>query len=154
MSKTQSGNIESGVDITFLNSNVFIDMYEYLKNKLYDAKHFDIIIEFIVFDTHMNKQESIFATMCKVYPDYKFNKLDSYRIKIESQKIKVNDQWFGITDVYGLRNENNECEICCCNKRNSIFLPCKHSYACKDCAVELRVRGNNCPICRIRKIKI
>jgi hypothetical protein len=88
--------------------------------------------------------------MCKIYPEYKDNKLVGYKLKPEYQKIKVNGQWFGLTDVYGLNSESSECEICCTNRRNSIFLPCKHSYACKDCAIKLRLRGNNCPVCRLR----
>ena len=42
----------------------------------------------------------------------------------------------------------NECEICCTFKRNTIFLPCKHSYACSSCAHSLRMRNNPCPIFR------
>ena len=41
-----------------------------------------------------------------------------------------------------------DCEICCSVRKNSVFEPCKHSYACYDCAQNLRKRGIPCPICR------
>jgi hypothetical protein len=52
-----------------------------------------------------------------------------------------------------LTSEYEICEICCTNKRDTYFLPCRHSYACKECAMMLRIRGNGCPICRKRKLK-
>jgi hypothetical protein len=154
LTKTLSGNIDSGKDIVFLSQNVYIDIKEFLSNKLYDTQHSDVVIEIIICDKETNCVDGIFTTMCKVFPDYKNNKLEGYKIKPLRQKIKVNEQWFDITDVYGLNSEENECEICCCKRRNSIFLPCKHSYACKECAIQLRLRGNNCPICRIRNNNI
>lgn len=41
---------------------------------------------------------------------------------------------------------SNECQICCVNKYNTVFLPCGHIYACVKCASPLL----QCPICRNR----
>ncbi len=48
-------------------------------------------------------------------------------------------------------NLSNDCEICYSKEKNIIFLPCKHSYCCDICAINIRMRGNWCPICRNSK---
>lgn len=40
--------------------------------------------------------------------------------------------------------ETNECAICLCNEKNTIFIPCGHYYCCNVCSDKLR----ECPICR------
>jgi hypothetical protein len=143
------GNIEAGNNITFSNPNVFFDLQFYLENKIYDNRHSDLIIELISV-TEENSIGCIFCTFCKIFPDQEGN---SYKIKPEMQKLKVANSWFDIQDIYGFTSDNNDCEICCSTKKNTIFLPCKHSYACKDCAIMIRIKGNHCPICR-QSIKI
>lgn len=139
------GNLDSGTNITFTNPNVYFDMPFFSENKIYDNRHSDLIIELVAFSDETNLVECIFCTFCKVYPE---SGGKTYKIKPEMQKLKVNNTWFDIQDIFGFTSENNECEICCTNKKNTIFLPCKHSYACKDCAILIRIKGNNCPICR------
>jgi hypothetical protein len=143
---TQCGK---GNNIDFLDKNVYIDIDYFEQNRIFDTQHTDLIIELSALNNE-NKIECYFATFCKLIPDT--TGLKKYKVKPEMQKLKVNDSWFDLQDVYGISSENIECEICCANKRNTIFLPCKHSYACKECAINLRMRGNNCPICRIRNI--
>jgi len=116
----------------------------FFENKLYDNKHSDLVIELVVFN-ESNAVDCIFCTFCKIVPT---EGGQSYKIKPEMQKLKVANSWFDIQDIYGFTADNNDCEICCSTKKNTIFLPCKHSYACKDCAIMIRVKGNNCPICR------
>lgn len=43
-----------------------------------------------------------------------------------------------------LHDTSNECQICCTNKYNTVFLPCGHVYACVKCASALL----HCPLCR------
>ena len=116
----------------------------FLDNKVFDNRHSDLIIELIALSSD-DTPECIFCTFCKVIPD-KDGK--NFKIKPELQKLKVNSTWFDIQDIFGFTSDNNECEICCNTKKNTIFLPCKHSYACKECAIMIRIKGNNCPICR------
>lgn len=94
--------------------------------------------------------ECVLATFCKIIPEIK-NEKTVYKIKADLQKLKVKNLWFEMHDIYGFTADATECEICCANKRNTIFLPCKHSYACNICAINIRIRGNHCPICRLRK---
>ncbi len=149
--RTLSGNLETGENITFINNNVFIDVDEFFKTRFYNNEYNDLIIELHIIDKYTNNLESTLATYCKIYVD---KNIGEYKLRVDHQKLKLGNQWFALQDVYGLNTDSNECEICCTNTRNSIFLPCKHSYACKECAVMLRMRGNNCPICRIRNIII
>ena len=74
---------------------------------------------------------------------------DDYKIKYLYQKVKVRgSQWYNVEDIYGLTSEDNLCESCCTNPRNSFFLPCKHSYTCAECAMLIRTKDDKCPICR------
>ena len=41
-------------------------------------------------------------------------------------------------------NQNNECAVCLCNAKDTVFFPCGHFYCCGECSNNLR----NCPICR------
>ena len=121
-----------------------------MENRVFDNRHSDLIIELVALNEENNSVECIFCTFCKVFPDAGGK---NYKIKPEMQKLKVNNTWFDIQDIYGFTSDNYECEICCSTKKNTIFLPCKHSYACKDCAIMIRIKGNNCPICRQSKSK-
>lgn len=52
------------------------------------------------------------------------------------------------SDFSGLKiyedNQNNECAICLCNAKDTVFFPCGHFYCCNECSDNLI----NCPICR------
>ena len=97
--------------------------------------------------------EFILATFCKIFSPNKHS--NDYTIKAQYQKCKVFSSFlYQLEDIFGLTTDDKLCEICCCNNKNTYFLPCKHSYACKDCAIMLRINGNGCPICRQRKYKI
>lgn len=61
-------------------------------------------------------------------------------IQIAIRKIEIFNNFY-----------RNDCEICYTNKRNTIFLPCKHSYCCDQCANKICMKLNKCPICRLRK---
>lgn len=45
---------------------------------------------------------------------------------------------------------SNECQICCVNKYNTVFLPCGHVFACVKCASPLQ----QCPLCRKRIVNV
>lgn len=99
----------------------------------------------------MNKSgtnlEFILSTFCKIISNN--NDLNQCKIKSLFQQCKLlSSDWYRLEDIYGLTTEDKLCEICCTNNKNTYFVPCKHSYACKDCAIMLRIKGNGCPICR------
>ena len=133
----------------FTEKGVFIDMDYFLNNKVYDVNYIDLILELYVFEESTRNIEMILETFCRL----KQNKDSEWDIKVISQKITVKGSpWYQIENIFGLLGQEKLCEICYDNERNTFFLPCKHSYACKDCAIMLRIKGNGCPICRQRKI--
>ncbi len=142
-------NIKSGKDETFLEKEAQFDSSFFQDNKIFDKQYHDMIIECIVMkkDSKGNQRiECKLATYCKI-----INDKNETQIKPYTQKLSVKGIWFEMHDVYGLEdnsNSTNECEACYTNKKNTIFLPCMHSYACSECAVFVRLRGNKCPLCR------
>ena len=38
----------------------------------------------------------------------------------------------------------NECAVCLCSEKDTVFIPCGHFYTCNVCAGQLKT----CPICR------
>lgn len=65
--------------------------------------------------------------------DARLNGLNFLEPKKEEQKLESSET-------------SKECQICCVNKYNTVFLPCGHVYACVKCASPLL----QCPICRNR----
>lgn len=47
-------------------------------------------------------------------------------------------------------SESVVCQICMCNKRNIVFIPCVHSVSCIKCTKELIKSTNKCPICNTK----
>jgi hypothetical protein len=89
----------------------------------------------------------------KLLSNNKINSLThSFKTKTESQKLKIKNNWFDLFAVYGLDastdSSSNDCEACCSKKKNTVFLPCKHSYSCSDCSPIVRNPWNKCPVCR------
>ena len=41
-----------------------------------------------------------------------------------------------------------ECVICMTEQRDTTIMPCRHMCLCAECAEDLRMRSNTCPICR------
>ena len=130
----------------FQDPSLKIDVDYFLNNRVYDKKLVDLIIELYVMDDSKQFAECILATFCGI--TFKPNTND-FKLKYLCQKVKVKgSQWYDIEDVYGLTSEDNLCEICCTNPRNTFFLPCKHSYTCQECAILIRSKNDKCPICR------
>ena len=48
----------------------------------------------------------------------------------------------------GVEDNGRECVICMTEPRDTTVLPCRHMCMCCDCARQLRVQSNKCPICR------
>ena len=135
-----------GENVKFQDANLRIDMDYFIRNRIYDKKLIDLILEFYVMDDNKQFVECILATFCSI--TFKPGTRD-YKIKHLFQKVKVRgSQWYHVEDVYGLTTEDNLCSICCENPRNTFFLPCKHSYTCQDCAILIRAKDDKCPICR------
>ena len=136
----------AGQNVKFQDPNLKIDMEYFIRNRVYDKKLTDLILEFYVMDKNNQFVECTLAIFCSI--TFKPGTYD-YKIKYLFQKVKVREsQWYHIEDIYGLTTEDNLCEICCVNPRNTFFLPCKHSYTCQECAILIRAKDGKCPICR------
>lgn len=141
-------SLNPGKNVNFIDKNVFVDINYFFKNKNYNKNLYDVIIELYVFDINSNNTqvECILSTFCKI--NY-ISSNQSFEIKPICQKCKIyNNDWYDIENVYGLASDDSICEICCVNKKNTFFIPCHHSFACNECAIMLRIKGNGCPICR------
>ena len=76
-------------------------------------------------------------------------------LKFKTHRLSIDGDWFDVHDVYGLSTEDVEealCKICCSENKNTILLPCMHSYTCAECTIKLRMKDPKCPICRQGKL--
>jgi hypothetical protein len=146
INKTINICFQDGQNVKFQDPNLKMDMEYFIRNRVYDKKLIDLILELYVMDENRQFVECTLATFCSI--TFKPGTYD-YKIKYLYQKVKVRgSQWYHIEDIYGLTTEDNLCSICCVNPRNTFFLPCKHSYTCQECAILIRAKDDKCPICR------
>ena len=146
INKTINISFQAGQNVKFQEPNLKMDMEYFIRNRVYDKKLIDLILELYVMDENRQFVECTLATFCSI--TFKPGTYD-YKIKYLYQKVKVRgSQWYHIEDIYGLTTEDNLCSICCVNPRNTFFLPCKHSYTCQECAILIRAKDDKCPICR------
>ena len=69
-------------------------------------------------------------------------------IKCIKQRIKTHKIWIDLYDIFDTSMDGGLCLICCSEKRNTIFLPCKHACCCNKCGSEIKYRFKPCPICK------
>jgi hypothetical protein len=133
----------------FFAKDAVLDMQYFMENKLIDNNYFDIVIEMQVFRPNKTLECS-FATFAEILSEIK-NEKPVFKIKSKAQKLKVKNNWFEVHDIYGFSADlSPDCEICLENKKNTISLPCKHSFACSVCVVNIRLQSNLCPLCKTR----
>ena len=142
-------DIKPGNNELFMEKNCSIDLEFFYNNKIIDKNFYDMIIECIIFKNKPKNQ-----IKCKLFNICKIIKIqdkNEFKCKIESQKLFIKKKLFDMHNIFGLEGDfegNKECEVCYNNLKNTIFLPCYHSYACEQCAILVRLRGNKCPLCR------
>ena len=132
-----------------MEKNCSIDLEFFLKNKTTYINYYDMIIECIVYKNKTQNQiKCKLFNICKII---KIQEKNDFKCKIDNQKLFIKNKLFDMNNIFGLEGdfeENKECEVCYNNLRNTIFLPCYHSYACEQCAILVRLKGNKCPLCR------
>ena len=142
-------NIKPGNNELFMEKNCSIDLEFFLKNKTTYKNYYDMIIECIVYKNKTQNQiKCKLFNICKII---KIQEKNDFKCKIDNQKLFIKNKLFDMNNIFGLEGdfeENKECEVCYNNLRNTIFLPCYHSYACEQCAILVRLKGNKCPLCR------
>ncbi|CAA3025525.1 probable E3 ubiquitin- ligase LUL4 [Olea europaea subsp. europaea] len=82
----------------------------------------------------------------------------NFQVKIIKQILWSDRVRYELRDIYGISSPDattisnmdsgKECVICMTEEKNTAVLPCRHMCMCRDCAKELRLQSNNCPICR------
>jgi hypothetical protein len=68
---------------------------------------------------------------CNEVSQFTFLKVEDFKkIKVNSQKIKIKNEWFVVEDIY-FNNDNEEeskCVVCINEISNCCILPCKHQW--------------------------
>lgn len=100
----------------------------------------------------------------------------AFEVKVEKQKILISNFEVDLFEIYGqphnipsqkfdqpanqsqtsffansntdLPGFNRECVICLSQRRDTLFLPCRHMCLCLPCAESLCQHSDKCPICR------
>ncbi|KAG5522117.1 hypothetical protein RHGRI_034346 [Rhododendron griersonianum] len=81
-----------------------------------------------------------------------------FQVKVVKQILWAEGVRYELREIYGISssteatsNENDsgtECVICLTQPKDTAVLPCRHMCLCCECAKELRLQSNKCPICR------
>lgn len=64
-----------------------------------------------------------------------------------TQKVEIQQQHQTVTQSNVKEEDQFMCGICESEKKNSIFDPCMHLYACEPCAKAILEKDKRCPIC-------
>eukprot|EP00796_Vickermania_ingenoplastis_P009561 gene9561-6717_t len=86
---------------------------------------------------------------------------------ILKQMLQMNHELYELEDVFEMGVTDNDmlptdgggggeeeeddgdiCAICLYNPKNTTLLPCRHMCCCEECAAQVRLTSNKCPICR------
>ncbi|WVY93754.1 hypothetical protein V8G54_032842 [Vigna mungo] len=89
----------------------------------------------------------------------KSNGAGSFHIKVVRQILWIDGVRYELRELYGIATSSpaadfddndpgKECVICITEPKDTAVLPCRHMCMCGDCAKDLRLRSNKCPICR------
>ncbi|PON80172.1 43kDa postsynaptic protein [Parasponia andersonii] len=83
---------------------------------------------------------------------------ESFQVKVIRQILWVDGVRYELRDIFGIAsssvegfNDNDpgkECVICMTEPKDTFVVPCRHMCMCSECAKELRLQSNKCPICR------
>ncbi|CAH8259540.1 unnamed protein product [Arabidopsis lyrata] len=83
----------------------------------------------------------------------------SFKVKVVKQILWIEGVRYELRELYGSTTQGaasgledsgsgKECVICMTEAKDTAVLPCRHLCMCSDCAKELRLQSNKCPICR------
>ncbi|KAL5701721.1 RING-type E3 ubiquitin transferase [Ranunculus cassubicifolius] len=86
------------------------------------------------------------------------NNAGDLQVKVIKQILWVDGVRYELREIYGIAKSaetgfddsdpGKECVICMSEPKDTAVLPCRHMCMCSDCAKELRLMSNKCPICR------
>ena len=142
--------LQSGEKKEIFDKNVCFNIRDYFNDKSEFPNSFDLSIEFVPLfppgspETDDNN-EIVLVTLCNFERHQEEN---TYVIKCIKQRLRTHKIWIELYDIFDCSLEGGLCLICYSEKRNSIFLPCKHSCCCDKCGSEIKYRFKPCPICK------
>ncbi|WCJ23675.1 RING/U-box superfamily protein [Euphorbia peplus] len=83
---------------------------------------------------------------------------DLFQVRVVKQILWIDGVRYELRELYGIGSSSaegfddcepgKECVICMTEPKDTAVLPCRHMCMCSDCAKELRLQSNKCPICR------
>ncbi|KAF5191768.1 E3 ubiquitin ligase protein [Thalictrum thalictroides] len=86
------------------------------------------------------------------------NNVGAFQAKVIKQILWVDGVRYELREIYGIAKSEEtsfddsdggkECVICMSEPKDTAVLPCRHMCLCSECAKELRLQTNKCPICR------
>ncbi|XP_050373928.1 probable E3 ubiquitin-protein ligase LUL4 [Argentina anserina] len=86
------------------------------------------------------------------------NSGEPFQVKVIKQILWIDEVRYELREIYGIatsavegfddNDPGKECVICMTEPKDTAVLPCRHMCMCSDCAKELRIQSNKCPICR------
>ena len=142
--------LKNGENTELYNPDIFIDIKNYLNEKIENQNSFDVCIEFVPLfppgsPELADNNEIVFVTLCNFENHQDDN---TYIIKCVKQRIRTHKIWIDLYDIFDSAMEGGLCLICCSERRNTIFLPCKHACCCNKCGSQIKYRFKPCPICK------
>ncbi|KAI3448660.1 hypothetical protein Pfo_005325 [Paulownia fortunei] len=82
----------------------------------------------------------------------------NFQVKVIKQILWIDGARYELREIFGISDSDEaaisnvesgkECIICLTEVKNTAVLPCRHMCMCSDCAKELRLQSNKCPVCR------
>ncbi|KAH6826408.1 RING/U-box superfamily protein [Perilla frutescens var. hirtella] len=82
----------------------------------------------------------------------------NFQVKVIKQILSIDGARYELREIFGISDSDEsaisdvesgkECIICLTEAKNTAVLPCRHMCLCSDCAKELRLQSNKCPVCR------
>ena len=142
--------LKSGENIEFFDNNAFIDIRSYFNNRIENQNYYDVCIEFVPLFPQGSPElddnnEIVLVSLCNFERHQDEN---NYVIKCIKQRLRTHKIWIELFDIFDSALEGGLCLICCSERRNTIFLPCKHACCCTKCGSEIKYRFKPCPICK------
>ncbi|XP_031382342.1 probable E3 ubiquitin-protein ligase LUL4 [Punica granatum] len=82
----------------------------------------------------------------------------NFQVRVIKQILWIEGDRYELREIFGISNVDEkgfedsdpgkECVICMTEPKDTAVLPCRHMCLCGECAKELRLQSNKCPICR------
>ncbi|KAK3002554.1 hypothetical protein RJ639_022037 [Escallonia herrerae] len=82
---------------------------------------------------------------------------EPFTVRVIKQILWIEGNRYELREIFGIGSSSEglndgdsgkECIICMTEPKDTAVLPCRHMCMCSECAKELRLQSNTCPICR------